>query len=155
MDVREDVMKNLILTLLLAVAGTSAVQAQDYQPAVVRGSVLGAIAGAFIGGHNHDRWGQGAVIGAVAGGLIGAAVEQPAPPPRTVTYYAQPQPAAVVYAQPECPPPAPPAQVVYVSGPPPAQVVYVQSAPVVVARPVVYVVDSHGRRYARDYYRRW
>lgn len=149
-------MKNLILTLLLAVASTSAVQAQDYQPAVVRGSVLGAIAGAFIGGHNHDRWGQGAVIGAVAGALIGAAVEQPAPPPpRQVTYYVQPQPATVVYAQPSCPPPAAPAQVVYVSTPPPPpQVVYVQSAPVVVARPVVYVVDSYGRRHVREY-RRW
>lgn len=148
-------MKNLILTLLLAVAGTSAVQAQDYQPAVVRGSVLGAIAGAFIGGHNHDRWAQGAVIGAVAGGLIGAAVDQPAPPPRTVVY-TQPQPApTVVYTQPACPPPAAPAQVVYVSSPPPpTQVVYVQSAPVVVAPRVVYVVDSHGRRYAREY-RRW
>ena len=121
-----DVMKTLLLTLSLAAAGVSSSHAQLYSPTVTRSAVLGGIAGAFIGGHNHDRWAEGAIIGATAGALLGAAVEQP-------------QPRAVVYSQPQVVTTAPyvsncqPAQVVYVTNPP---VQYVRVAP---APQVVYV----------------
>lgn len=126
-------MKYLILTLSLAAVGVSSASAQIYQPTVVRDSVIGAVAGALIGGHNHDRWAEGAVIGAAAGALVGATVDQP----RTVVY-AQPVVQTTVVADaPQAPMApvvgAPPAQVVYVAAPAP-QVVYVRSYP----RPVCY-----------------
>lgn len=123
-------MKTLLITLSLAAAGVSTAHAQLYSPTVTRSAVLGGIAGALIGGHNHDRWGEGAIIGAAAGALLGAAVEQP-------------QPRAVVYRQPQMVSVAPqvtpapyvgdyqPTQVVYVSNPP-VQYVQVASAPQVV-----------------------
>lgn len=151
-------MKTLLLTLSLAAAGVSTAHAQIYSPAVTRGAVLGGIAGALIGGHNHDRWGEGAVIGAAAGALLGAVVDQP-------------QPRTVVYSQPQTVPCAPtvvstpyvadcaPTQVVYVNNPPPVRVVQVAPAPRVVyvnsyapyyapRRPVVVVGHSnnHYRR---------
>lgn len=128
-------MKTLVLALSLAAAGVSTADAQIYQPAITNGTILGGIAGALIGGHNHDRWGEGALIGAVAGTLLGAAVE----PPR-----------AVVYAQPpvmgiQAAPMVPAAQVVaaapvagtqqVVVQPQPVQVVYV---PYYASTPVVY-----------------
>jgi hypothetical protein len=130
-------MKTLLLTLSLAAAGVSTATAQVYQPNVVNGSLLGGIAGALIGGHNHDRWGEGALIGAVAGGLIGSAV-QPASP---VVY--QTQPVAVVQSVPtatvvqQAPvvanaptvSAAPAPQVVYVQQPQATQVVYVPYYP--------------------------
>lgn len=148
-------MKTLLLALSLAATGVSTATAQIYQPAVVNGTILGGIAGAFIGGHNHDRWGEGAIIGAAAGALLGSTVPAPqnvvyAQPPVTVV---QTVPNAAVVANAPTVPNAPgvaapttpaPAvagqpQVVYVQQP--AQVVYVPyySAPVVYARPVVSV----------------
>jgi hypothetical protein len=142
-------MRNLLLSLLL-VAGVSAAQAQTYQPAVARGSVLGAIAGAFVGGHNHNQWAQGAVIGAAAGALLGAVVDDARPQ----AYYAPPS--QVVYTQVGsigCAPQTACGQapgVVYVTTPPPAQVVYVQPY----AQPVVYVAVGGG--YRRHHYgHRW
>ena len=61
-------MKTLLFTLSLAVAGVGSTYAQS--STVARGAVVGSIAGALIGGHNHDRWSEGAVIGAAAGALI-------------------------------------------------------------------------------------
>lgn len=175
----------LLLTLSFAAAGIGSAHAQVFRPnAVANGALIGGIAGAFIGGHNHDRWGEGAIIGAAAGALLGAAVEQP----RQVVY-AQPviPPVAVVQAAPlACATPAPAAyyypeaqpcaqpatQVVYVQ---PAQprVVYVQQPTRVVYVPVatqgchapVVVVAAeqpryrHGRDreivYVAPDYRRW
>lgn len=122
-------MKTLIATLTLALAGVSSTQAQMFQPSATRGAVLGAIAGAFVGGHNHDRWGEGALIGGVAGALLGAAVA-----PQEQVYQAPP----VVYSQPayvsSAPmvPAAPYVQSAPVVQPAPGQVVYVESAPRVV-----------------------
>jgi hypothetical protein len=70
-------MKTLLLAVSLAAAGVSTANAQIYQPAVVNGSILGGILGAFIGGHNNDRWAEGSLIGAAAGALLGATVQQP------------------------------------------------------------------------------
>ena len=145
------VMKTIILALSLAVAGVGPAHAQLFQPVITRDAVLGALAGALIGDHNHDRWGEGAVIGAAAGALLGATVDQP----RAVVYSQAPvvQVAPVVS-------PAP--QVVYVEQSRPVQVVrvfepapvvYYASAPVVVAAPVRYnyparvVYVTRGRRF--------
>jgi uncharacterized protein YcfJ len=145
-----DVMKNLIITLLVAVAGVTAVHAQTYQPAAVRGSVLGAVAGAFIGGHNNDRWAEGAVIGAAAGAILGTIVDG-----SRQEAYCPPQVVQPGYVQ-TCAPYAAP-QVVYVTAPP--RVVYVRTyaAPRVVARPVVYVGGGYGHdnRRHRHGYRNW
>jgi hypothetical protein len=142
---------------------------------VVNGSILGGIAGAIIGGHNHDRWGEGAIIGAAAGALLGSTVQ----PPRTVVY--EQPPVTVVQAAPVVAPAAtvPNAPMVYtapvVAAPAPqpvvvqqpAQVVYVPyyaQAPVVYetypAYPVVRVGVGYGwapRSYfhVRSGYRRW
>ncbi len=144
-------MKTILLALSLAAAGVSTATAQVYQPNVVNGSILGGIAGAIIGGHNHDRWGEGALIGAAAGALIGSAVEAPRP----VVY--QPVPVSVVQTVPtaQVVPQAPmisnapvvvaaaPApQVVYVQQAQPTQVVYVPyyaNPPVYCSAPVVSV----------------
>jgi hypothetical protein len=116
-------MKTLLFTLSLAVAGVGSSYAQSSPSAVASGTVLGSIAGALIGGHNHDHWAEGAVIGAAAGALIGSAVE--------------PAPRVVVSGPPvvRC---APAGRTVYVTRPAPAvRVVYVNRrapAPVVVIR---------------------
>jgi hypothetical protein len=123
-------MKTLIATLTLTLVGVSSAHAQIYQPAATRGAVLGAIAGAFVGGHNHDRWAEGALIGGVAGALLGAVVA-----PQERVYQAPP----VVYSEPSRYghyAPVGPA-VSYVESAPmvpqaPPQVVYVESAPRVV-----------------------
>src|SRR4029078_5064659 len=60
-------MKTLLVTLSVALAGVSSVQAQIFRPSVGSGAVVGAVAGGLIGGHNGDRWAEGAVLGAVAG----------------------------------------------------------------------------------------
>ncbi|HWA08257.1 MAG TPA: YMGG-like glycine zipper-containing protein [Opitutaceae bacterium] len=133
-------MKTIILALSLAVAGVSSAHAQLFQPAVTRDTILGTVTGALIGGHNHDRWGEGAVIGAAAGALFGATVDQP----RTVVYR---QPVVAV---------APPTAVVYVEQPQPVQVVrvvapapvvYYAATPVVVTAPVRYVYVPRVRRW--------
>lgn len=138
----------LLLTFSLAVAGIGSARAENFRPsAAANGAVIGGIAGAFIGGHNNDRWGQGALIGAAAGALIGAAVEQP----RRVVY-TQPviRPVTVVQSAPvACATPAP----VYVEAQscaqPATQVVYVQPQPrvVYVQQPtrVVYVSQPQPR----------
>ncbi len=162
----------LLLSVSLAVAGVSSAHAQISRP-VANGTALGALAGALIGGHNHDRWGEGAIIGAAAGALLGAVVDQPRPRatvyqqvpcdtsvtvvrsvPATTGYY-QPEPCApqgtqVVYVQ---QPPQP--RVVYVQQQQPTRVVYVQVPPrvVIVEEPrhhrrpanVVYVTPSYPR----------
>ena len=133
-------MKTLLFAVSLAAVGVSTANAQIYQPAVVNGSILGGIAGAIIGGHNHDRWGEGALIGAAAGALLGSTVQAP----RTVVYQqppvtvvqtvptAQTVPNAPMVAAPAPPAPGAP-QVVYVQQP--AQVVYV---PYYATAPVAY-----------------
>jgi hypothetical protein len=145
-------MKNILLALSLAAVGVSTATAQVYQPNVVNGSLLGGIAGAIIGGHNHDRWGEGAIIGAAAGALIGSAVEAPRP----VVY--QPVPVSVAQTVPTAPmvPAAPVVaypsapvmtataapQVVYVQQAQPTQVVYVPyyaNPPVYYSAPIVRV----------------
>ena len=144
-------MKPLFITLALATAVATTAKAEIYRPSVVRDTtVVGAVAGALIGGHNGDRWAQGAVIGAAAGAVVGAIVDttRPAPVP-----YQRIEPVAVV-------PYAPTVETVVVSAPPrvvyvnpaPTRVVYVSSArPVVVARPVI-VIDG-GRRFDHRHYR--
>lgn len=144
-------MKALLLSLSLAAAGVGTVHAQLYQPAITNGAVLGGMAGALVGGHNHDRWGEGALIGAVAGALLGAAVE----PPRAVVY--QSPPVTVVQQAPTVPmaptvPDAPafvqaPAQVIYVPVYQPARVVYVEPAPVVYVTAAPYFGYGGGIRY--------
>src|SRR5829696_777768 len=97
-------MKTILVTVSLALAGVSSVQAQIFRPSVGNGAVVGAVAGGLIGGHNGDRWAEGAIIGAAAGALIGAAVapHEPVyttPPP----VYQAPSPAVYgqqVYSQP-------------------------------------------------------
>jgi hypothetical protein len=138
----------LLLTVSLAAAGIGSAHAEHFRPsAAANGAVIGGIAGAFIGGHNNDRWGQGALIGAAAGALIGAAVDQP----RQVVY-TQPviRPVTVVQSAPvACSTSAP----VYVEAQPCAQpatqVVYVQPQPrvVYVQQPtrVVYVSQPQPR----------
>ena len=158
----------LLLTLSLAAAGISSAHAQVFRPnAVANGAVIGGIAGAFIGGHNHDRWGEGALIGAAAGALLGAAVDQP----QRQVIYSQPaviQPVAVVASAPiacttpapilvQTQPCAPAAQFVYVQ-PSAPRVVYVQSTPRVVyvpaapvrRGPVVVVATPARHRHERE-----
>ena len=128
-------MKTILLAFSLAAAGVSTANAQLYQPAVVNGSILGGIAGAIIGGHNHDRWGEGALIGAAAGALLGSTVQAP-----RAMVYEQP-PVTVVQAAPQVPmaatvpvaPTYPPGTQFVVQQP--TQVVYV---PYYVNAPVVY-----------------
>ena len=156
-------MKTLIFALTLAATGASTASAQIYPPAVVNGSILGGIAGAIIGGHNHDRWGEGAIIGAAAGALIGSTVQAPRSvvyeqPPVTVVQGVQAAPAVPnVVVIPNAPtfPAAGAPQVVYVQQP--AQVVYVPyyaATPAVVydARPVVSVGLGYAWGSNRGYY---
>lgn len=155
-------MKTLIIALALAATGASTATAQIYQPAVVNGAVLGGIAGAIIGGHNHDRWGEGALIGAAAGALLGSTVQAPRPvvyeqPPVTVVQGVATVPNAVVVPTAPAIPAANSRQVVYVQqSAPVVYVPYYATAPAVVyeARPVVSVGYAwgsprgyHGHRY--------
>ena|SRR6187431_3644200 len=126
-------MKTLLLTLSLAVAGASTSQAEIYRPSAVPGTtVLGAMAGALIGGHNNDHWVQGAVIGAAAGALVGVAVDNSRP-----GYYGReihPGYAPVVTQGP---------RVVYVDPYP---------RPVIVSRPVVYIGNGgHGHHHGHSH----
>lgn len=158
-------MKTYLFALSLAAAGVSTAHAQVYQPAVVNTSILGGIVGAFIGGHNHDRWGEGALIGAAAGALIGAASQ----PAHAVVYQQPPvtvvQAAPVVQVAPTVPS-APvvgaqavvvqqPVQVVYVPYYAPAPVAYYDYAVPVVRVGVGYNYYSGGPRriYVRSGFR--
>ena len=135
-------MKTILLSLSLAVAGVSTAHAQIYSPTVTRSAVLGGMAGALIGGHNHDRWGEGALIGAAAGALLGAAVEQPQYVPAG-SY----QPARVVYVNSppvQYVPVAPAPQVVYVNSYAPAYGAPVYVTPCYVPRTSVVVVNPRG-----------
>jgi hypothetical protein len=125
-------MKTLLLTLTLAAVGLSSVRAEVYRPSAVGPSaVLGAVAGALIGGHNNDHWAEGAIIGAAAGAVVGSVVDQSQP----VAYSDREiRPVAVVGNAPCVTSYSP--QVVYVN--PAPRVVYVQR-PVCVPAPVVYV----------------
>jgi hypothetical protein len=135
------IMKTILLALSLAAAGVSSAHAQLFQPTLARDTVLGAVAGALIGGHNHDRWAEGAAIGAAAGALVGATVDQP----RAVVYRQAPvtviTPAPVVAQAPQVVyvEPAAPVRVVRVVQP--APVVYYAPAPVVVVAPTRYYVS--------------
>src|SRR5829696_3892907 len=95
-------MKTILVTVSLALAGVSSVQAQIFRPSVGNGAVVGAVAGGLIGGHNGDRWAQGAVVGAAAGALIGAALtpQQPVYSARPPVYQAPASYGQQVYAQP-------------------------------------------------------
>lgn len=150
-------MKKLFLVLAALTAGLGSASAQIYRPSVVgQTTVLGAVAGALIGGHNHDRWAEGAIIGAAAGAVVGAIADDQRQ--QRVVYtqsaYGHPgfQPVATVPCAPVIGAPAP--QVVYVN-PAPQRVVYVDSypAPVVVRRPVVYVSTGWGFHYGNSGYR--
>ena len=147
-------MKTLLLTLSLATAAVSTSQAEIYRPSVVRDTtVLGAVAGALIGGHNNDHWAQGAIIGAAAGAILGTAIDQSGP---VVYQEREIRPVAVAPCAPVIVAPAP--RVVYVN-PAPARVVYINpyARPAYVSRPVVYVSNSryHGRNDHRGHDRRW
>lgn len=125
-------MKTLLLTLSLVAVSLSSVRAEIYRPSAVGPSaVIGAVAGALIGGHNNDRWAEGALIGAAAGAVVGSVVDQSRP---VVYSDREIRPVAVVSNAPCVTGPAP--QVVYVN--PTPRVVYVQR-PVYVPAPVVYV----------------
>ena len=141
-------MKTLLLTLSLATAGVSSAQAEIYRPSIVRETtVLGAVAGALIGGHNHDRWAEGAIIGAAAGALVGVAVDQSRPVRYSSREIRAPHYGPVIRHAP--------------------RVVYVDPSPraVIVRRPVVYIANNrsyhhhhHGRghyRHDRRDHRRW
>ena len=151
-------MKSLLLTLSLATAAISTAQAEYYRPSVVRDTtVLGAVAGALIGGHNNDHWARGAVIGAAAGAIIGSAVDRSRP---VVYQEREIRPVSVVpyapvvgsysrdFAYVESAP-----RVVYVQ--PAPRVVYVESyrRPWIVERPVVYVSDHRSYGYDRHRHR--
>lgn len=126
------IMKTLLLTLTLAAVGISSVRAEIYRPSAVGpGAVLGAVAGALIGGHNNDRWAEGAIIGAAAGAVIGSVVDQSQP----VVYSDREIRPVTVVGNAPCVT-SYPSQVVYTS--PAPRVVYVQR-PVYVPAPVVYV----------------
>lgn len=141
-----DQMKTLLATLSVALAGVSTANAQYYRPSIVRDTtVVGAVAGALIGGHNNDHWAEGAIIGAAAGALVGAAVDQSQP----VVYRSNAiAPVAVVPNAPVVGAPAP--AVVYVNQPAP-EVVYVDPYPqtVVVGRPIVHFSTGWGYGYPR------
>lgn len=152
-------MKIILATLTLAVAGVSSAGAQIFNSNVAKGAALGGVAGAFIGGHNDDRWAQGAVIGAAAGALIGAAVDSAQSRDRQIYAPVAIAPmryvstAPTVYVQPA-------RRVVYVPSPrvvhvsrPPAVVHYVPARPVVVVRrePVSVRHDHRSRVIHRDW----
>lgn len=150
-------MKPLLLTLALATATVGTVRAEYYRPSVVRDTtIVGAVAGALIGGHNGDRWAEGALIGAAAGALVGTAVDHSRP----VVYRERTiQPVVVVSDAPTIVT-EPPPRVVVVHPAPGPRVVYVERpAPVVVVRrPVVYVTPRghHHHHHAHDHWhRRW
>ena len=89
--------RTLLFASALLGAGASAANAQIYVSSpTATGTVLGGIAGAIIGGHNHNNWAAGAAIGALTGGLIGSAAEQPRVVYTQPVVYSQP----VVYTQP-------------------------------------------------------
>lgn len=154
----------LLLSVSLAVAGVSSAHAQISRP-VANGTALGALAGALIGGHNHDRWGEGAIIGAAAGALLGAVVDQPrarttvyqsAPCDNTVTVVRSVPAAVTYYGTQSC---AQPTQVVYVQQARPTRVVYVP-APARAPRVVIVEEPRHHRRpanvvYVTPSYPRW
>lgn len=135
-------MKTLLVTLALALAGATSASAQIYRPSVVRDTaVLGAVAGALIGGHNDDRWVQGAVIGAAAGAVVGTAIDH-SRPTRYGYSGGEIGAVAVVPNAPVIGSPAP--AVVYVPSPAP-RVVYVDPyPPVVVTRPIIHLSTGWG-----------
>ncbi len=129
-------MKTILVSLALAVGAVSTVQAQHYRPSVVRDStIVGAVAGALIGGHNGDRWAEGAIVGAAAGAVVGAVIDNNRPARVEYGHHHQVRPAPVVVVN--------PAPVVVVNRAP-RRVVYVDACPppVVVSRPVV-VINGH------------
>ncbi|MCR6655817.1 MAG: glycine zipper domain-containing protein [Opitutus sp.] len=70
-------MKIPTLTLLVLLAGVSPAFAKTDNSRIVRDAVIGAAAGAIIGGHQGDRWAEGAVIGGAVGAVVGATIDQP------------------------------------------------------------------------------
>jgi hypothetical protein len=133
-------MKTLLLTLSLATVGVGTAQAEIYRPSVVRETtVLGAVAGALIGGHNNDRWAEGAIIGAATGAIVGVAVDN----------------SRSNYRGREIRPPACPPVITHAP-----RVVYVNPhhRPVIVHRPVVVIANGrhhrgHGHAHHRHAYR--
>ena len=70
--------QTLVLTISLALTGAGTANAQLFQPTQVRDAALGAVAGALVGGHNHDRWAEGAALGAATGLVVGSTIDRPA-----------------------------------------------------------------------------
>ena len=143
-------MKTLLFTLSLAAAALSTTaRAELYRPSVVGNTtLLGAVAGALIGGHNHDRWAEGALIGAAAGAIVGTAVDESQP---RVYRRNEIAPVSEVPCAPVCTTEAP--QVVYVPSAPGTRVVYVNPYPaaVIVARPIVYFGNGYRSHHRRAY----
>jgi hypothetical protein len=83
-------MKTLFLSLICA-GLTATASAQIFQPATASNILIGGIAGAIIGDHNHHQALAGAAIGAAAGYVWSAATE-----PR-VAYYNGSQSVPVYY----------------------------------------------------------
>lgn len=143
-------MKKLFLALLVTVAGSTVASAQIYRPSVVgQSTVLGAVAGALIGGHNNDHWAEGAVIGAAAGAVVGSVVDSQRSSLPVVYSQSSIAPVAVVAdapmigAQSQITYASPAPQVVYVNAAP-QRVVYVDPYPVYVSRPAVYIGATWG-----------
>jgi hypothetical protein len=143
------IMKNILVSLALVMGVATTAQAQHYRPSVVRDStIVGAVAGALIGGHNGDRWAEGAIIGAAAGAVVGAVVDNNRSERVEYRHHHHVSPAPVVVVN--------PAPVVVVNRAP-RRVVYVDSCPppVVVSRPVVVINrHRHGHHHHHSRYHR-
>jgi len=85
-------MKTFLLSLACAVGFTATAQAQLFRPQIANDVLIGGVAGALIGDHNHHRALEGAAIGAAAGYLWGVATT-----PREQPAYAPPVPVVAGY----------------------------------------------------------
>jgi len=142
-------MKTILVSLAVVMGVATTAQAQHYRPSVVRDStIVGAVAGALIGGHNGDRWAEGAIVGAAAGAVVGAVIDNNRSERVEYRHHSHVTPAPVVVVN--------PAPVVVVNRAP-RRVVYVDSCPppVVVSRPVgVINRHRHGHHHHHSRYHR-
>lgn len=124
------------ISLCLALGATTAAKAELFVPNLAGpGALVGGIAGAIIGDHNHNTL-AGAAIGAVAGAVIGSTIQPPHPTYSTYSGGYAPQ---VGYARQVGYAPVAPSSPVYseVVEQPSPQVVYVER-PTYVAAPEAY-----------------